>query len=363
RIAQARLPRREANRAREPVRRRGVPPRLPGDRAGHLRLGAVRGCRARRRGVAAPAAAALSRPGGAALHVGIGGHPAAPRAGQREEPLRVASAGVELGAARPAAHAADGGAVAQRRRGGRPLRRAGQRAGARLAARRRGRAWAGRAARIRQRWARPRGPGLRRGGRRDRRRRAGRLRGPPARARRPGAGVDRQRLHLPRRRHSGEPERRPPQLRRAARRVGPCADRARGPATARRGGPAPGGARASRPRPERGRGQPGRPDDPRRTITAHLSTDVSTLPDLLLRRAGELPDAPFLRHANARWTYGEFGHRVTQVAAGLREAGVGKGDVVGVILRNGPEYLEVWWGILWLGAVFNPVNPDLTGRE
>jgi acyl-CoA synthetase (AMP-forming)/AMP-acid ligase II len=98
-------------------------------------------------------------------------------------------------------------------------------------------------------------------------------------------------------------------------------------------------------------------------MTAHLSTDVSTLPDLLLRRAGELPDAPFLRHANARWTYGEFGHRVTQVAAGLREAGVGKGDVVGVILRNGPEYLEVWWGILWLGAVFNPVNPDLTGRE
>ena len=98
-------------------------------------------------------------------------------------------------------------------------------------------------------------------------------------------------------------------------------------------------------------------------MTAHLSTDVSTLPELLLRRAGEIPDAPFLRHASARWTYGEFGHRVAQVAAGLRDSGVGRGDVVGVILRNSPEYLEVWWAILWLGAVFNPVNPDLTGRE
>jgi long-chain acyl-CoA synthetase len=98
-------------------------------------------------------------------------------------------------------------------------------------------------------------------------------------------------------------------------------------------------------------------------MSGHLSTDVSTLPELLLRRAGELPDAPFLRHANARWTYGEFGHRVTQVASGLRYAGVREGDVVGVILRNSPEYLEVWWAILWLGAVFNPVNPDLTGRE
>ena len=63
------------------------------------------------------------------------------------------------------------------------------------------------------------------------------------------------------------------------------------------------------------------------------------------------------------WTYAEFHHRVTEIAAGLRAAGVKRGDVVGVVLRNGPEYLEVWWAILWLGAVFNPVNPDLTARE
>jgi long-chain acyl-CoA synthetase len=98
-------------------------------------------------------------------------------------------------------------------------------------------------------------------------------------------------------------------------------------------------------------------------MTGHLSTDVSTLTELLYRRRRELSDEPFLRHADARWTYCEFGHRVSQVAAGLREAGVSRGDVVGVILRNSPEYLEVWWAILWLGAVFNPVNPDLTGRE
>ena len=98
-------------------------------------------------------------------------------------------------------------------------------------------------------------------------------------------------------------------------------------------------------------------------MTGVLSTEVSTLPELLATRARELPDEQFLRDANTRWTYGEFHHRVTEIAAGLRDAGVGSGDVVGVVLRNGPEYLEVWWAILWLGAVFNPVNPDLTGRE
>jgi long-chain acyl-CoA synthetase len=98
-------------------------------------------------------------------------------------------------------------------------------------------------------------------------------------------------------------------------------------------------------------------------VTGVLSTEVSTLPELLATRARELPDEQFVRDASTRWTYGEFHHRVTEVAAGLRDAGVGRGDVVGVVLRNGPEYLEVWWAILWLGAVFNPVNPDLTGRE
>jgi long-chain acyl-CoA synthetase len=94
-----------------------------------------------------------------------------------------------------------------------------------------------------------------------------------------------------------------------------------------------------------------------------LETDSATLPELLRTRAGELGDEPFVRDARQAWSYGELHHRVTEIAAGLRALGVGQGDVVGVVLRNGPEYLEVWWAILWLGAVFNPVNPDLTGRE
>jgi long-chain acyl-CoA synthetase len=94
-----------------------------------------------------------------------------------------------------------------------------------------------------------------------------------------------------------------------------------------------------------------------------LTTDIESLPDLLRVRAGEIADERFVRDANLEWTYGEFGHRVSEVAAGLRELGVEQGDVVGVILPNSPHYLEVWWAILWLGAVFNPVNPVLTSRE
>jgi long-chain acyl-CoA synthetase len=94
-----------------------------------------------------------------------------------------------------------------------------------------------------------------------------------------------------------------------------------------------------------------------------LSTEIGTLPALLRLRADELGDAPFVRDAHQDWSFAEFEHRVSEVAAGLRARGVGQGDIVGVVLPNSPHYLEVWWAILWLGATFNPVNPALTARE
>jgi long-chain acyl-CoA synthetase len=88
-----------------------------------------------------------------------------------------------------------------------------------------------------------------------------------------------------------------------------------------------------------------------------------TLPHLLRQRSGRHGEAGFLRSRAARWTYAEFDHRSGEVAAGLAQLGVGRGDVVSMMLPNRPEYFEAWWGILKVGAVFNPVNPQLTGRE
>ncbi len=94
-----------------------------------------------------------------------------------------------------------------------------------------------------------------------------------------------------------------------------------------------------------------------------LSSEAQTLPELLHVRAAELGEAKFVRDEHVAWSYAEFAHRVSEAAGGLRALGIGRGHVVGVILPNGPEYLEIWWAILWLGAVFNPVNPGLTPRE
>jgi long-chain acyl-CoA synthetase len=98
-------------------------------------------------------------------------------------------------------------------------------------------------------------------------------------------------------------------------------------------------------------------------MSAALSIHAETLTELLHVRAGELGDATFVRDSEIEWSYRDFAQRVSEVAGGVQALGVGLGDVVAIILPNCPEYLEAWWGVLWAGAVFNPVNPAFTGRE
>ena len=50
-------------------------------------------------------------------------------------------------------------------------------------------------------------------------------------------------------------------------------------------------------------------------------------------------------------TYAEFGHRVRQVAAGLRRRGVVPGQRVVIHLDNCPEFLVAWFACTRVGAV------------
>ena len=92
-------------------------------------------------------------------------------------------------------------------------------------------------------------------------------------------------------------------------------------------------------------------------------SDLTTLPDLLRMRARESPNMAFANFAGRGWTYGDFDARTDALAGGLAELGVGPGDVVSVFLPNSLEFLQAWWAILKVGAVFGPVNPAYTSSE
>ncbi|KKD06322.1 acyl-CoA synthetase [Streptomyces sp. WM6386] len=75
------------------------------------------------------------------------------------------------------------------------------------------------------------------------------------------------------------------------------------------------------------------------------------------------PDAVAVTQEDRRLTVRELHERVNRLAAGLTELGVGRGDVVALLLYNRPEFLELLYAVNRVGAVFLPLNYRLSEEE
>src|SRR6185503_19569073 len=62
-------------------------------------------------------------------------------------------------------------------------------------------------------------------------------------------------------------------------------------------------------------------------------------------------------------TYGELAARAAALAGGLAARGVGRGDVVGLLSYNCPEFLETVFAANYLGAIAMPINWRLAAPE
>ena len=81
-----------------------------------------------------------------------------------------------------------------------------------------------------------------------------------------------------------------------------------------------------------------------------------TLWELVERRSIEAPEAISILFSEKHLTNRAFRDEALRVARGLRELGVGRGDVVAVQLPNIPEYLLSYAAICALGATLQPVH-------
>lgn len=75
------------------------------------------------------------------------------------------------------------------------------------------------------------------------------------------------------------------------------------------------------------------------------------------------PDRPLITFRGETSTWREFDDRVGRLAGGLEAAGVSSGDRVACLMHNRPEFLELFWATVRLGAVFAPVNVRLAPPE
>ena len=98
-------------------------------------------------------------------------------------------------------------------------------------------------------------------------------------------------------------------------------------------------------------------------VRPHLNYPRRPLTDILRIAASDVPDATATIFAGQKLTYAEIKQRVDRFATALHRLGIAKGDRVGIMLPNCPQYLVATFAILRLGAIVVNVNPLYTPRE
>src|SRR5207249_1811482 len=80
------------------------------------------------------------------------------------------------------------------------------------------------------------------------------------------------------------------------------------------------------------------------------------LGDLLRTAAQDAPDAEAFRYRGERLTYGDWDALADRTAAALAARGIGRGDVVALLLPSTPFYLVAYLGAARLGAITTGIN-------
>lgn len=99
-------------------------------------------------------------------------------------------------------------------------------------------------------------------------------------------------------------------------------------------------------------------------VPKHLEYPAIPLFKFLEEVAEQHPDTPCTIFKGAKISYKEMNQIVDRLAAGLaKEAGVKKGDRVGIFMPNTPQFVMAYFAVLKLGAIVVAVNPLYSATE
>src|SRR5512139_895064 len=90
---------------------------------------------------------------------------------------------------------------------------------------------------------------------------------------------------------------------------------------------------------------------------------ITTIADIARVHGAERPEAVALIDGACTVTFAELDARSNRAAQAFRAAGVGFGDRVAFVEKNGVEFFEVVCALSKLGAVVVPVNWRLAAAE
>ncbi|WP_246509915.1 ATP-dependent acyl-CoA ligase [Bradyrhizobium glycinis] len=87
------------------------------------------------------------------------------------------------------------------------------------------------------------------------------------------------------------------------------------------------------------------------------------LSTMLTRQAERYHDRLLLVAGEARWSFAQAAAIAAASAQALVDAGIKPGDRVALMCSNRPEFLQVYLGCGWLGAIAVPINTALRGFQ
>jgi crotonobetaine/carnitine-CoA ligase len=87
------------------------------------------------------------------------------------------------------------------------------------------------------------------------------------------------------------------------------------------------------------------------------------LSTILTRQAERYRDRTLFVFGETQWSYTQAASIAAASAARLKKAGIHASDRVALMCSNRPEFLEVYLGCAWMGAVTVPINTALRGIQ
>src|SRR3954451_13402460 len=99
------------------------------------------------------------------------------------------------------------------------------------------------------------------------------------------------------------------------------------------------------------------------TYLGRLPSVPRTIDEPLAHWAEHDPDGEAVLYGERRWTWAQWNDRVRRAAGGLRELGVGRGDIVAFLDKNHPACVEITLAAGSLGAAHAIVNWRSAGDE
>lgn len=98
-------------------------------------------------------------------------------------------------------------------------------------------------------------------------------------------------------------------------------------------------------------------------VPASLPYPDITVFEMLEEDARKFPHKPCTIFKGAVITFAEMNEITDRLAAGLADAGVKKGDRVGILMPNTPQFVMAFFAIMKLGAIVVSTNPLYSTRE